>query len=60
MIQKIAESYEEVGKNKEAICETERGLKLIAALEEDPKIDRFTNYRDFFKRQIERLSKVSR
>lgn len=60
MIQKIAESYEEAGKNKEAICETERGLKLIAALEGEPKIDRFANYRDFFKRQIERLSKVSR
>ena len=56
MIQKLVECYEAEDKNEKAICETERGLKLISALEGDTKIDRFTNYRDFFRRQIERLS----
>lgn len=56
MIQKLAECYEADGKNEKALHETERGLKLILALEGDPKIDRFTNYRDYFKHQIEKLS----
>ena len=47
MIQKLVECYEAEDKNEKAICETERGLKLISALEGDTKIDRFTNYRDF-------------
>ena len=56
MMQKLAECYEADGKNEKAICETERGLKLILALEGEPKIERFTHYRDYFKHQIERLS----
>ncbi len=48
MMQKLAECYEADGKNERAICETERGLKLISALEGNSKIDGFANYRDFF------------
>lgn len=56
MMQKLAECYEADGENEKAICETEWGLKLISVFEGDPKIDRFTNYKKYFKCQIERLS----
>lgn len=59
MMQKLAECYESNGQNETAIHETERGLKLISALEGDPKIDLFTTYRDYFKHQIKRLQQAS-
>lgn len=59
MIQKLAECYEADGQREKAIHETGRGIKLISALEGDPKIDLFTNYRDYFKHQIKRLQQAS-
>ncbi len=56
MIQKLAECYEADGQREEAIHETGRGLRLILALEGDPKIDRFTNYRDYFQHQMDRFA----
>ena len=59
MIQKLAECYEADDQREKAIHETGRGIKLISALEGDPKIDLFTNYRDYFKHQIKRLQQAS-
>ena len=58
MMWKLAEYYEAEGEYDRAIHETEQGLKLITALEDEPKIDRFDTYKDFFGRQIERLSAI--
>ena len=55
MMWKIAECYEADGKTSEAISETRRALALIEALHEEPKIERFQSYIEYFKNQIERM-----
>lgn len=55
MMWKIAECCEADGDRDEAIRKTERALKLISALEDENKIKLFDSYKDYFKKQIERM-----
>jgi transcriptional regulator with XRE-family HTH domain len=55
MMWKIAECYEADGKTSEAISETMRALALVKALQDEPKIERFQSYTQYFKKQIERM-----
>lgn len=55
MMWKIAEVFEAQGSTKQAIAETERALSLIAALDEEDKIENFSNYKSYFKQQLERM-----
>ncbi len=53
MMWKIAEYYRDEGSAEQAVAETERALRLISAMEGEEKIDRFDNYVEFFKKQME-------
>ncbi len=55
MMWKIAEYYRDNGNKIKAVEETERALKLLAALEGEDKIGRFDNYVEFFKKKIEEM-----
>lgn len=55
MMWKIAEYYEAEGDTEKAVTETERALRLIDTLSGDEKIESFSNYADYFKKQIERM-----
>ena len=55
MMQKIAECYEADGKPNAAAAEIERALALIAAMEEEEKIRGFSNYIDFFEKELNRI-----
>lgn len=55
MMWKIAEYYEDEGKTKKAIAETEKALALISVLSNDTEITRFQNYIDFFNGHLERM-----
>lgn len=55
MMWKIAEYYLSEGKKEKAVEETERALKLLAALEGEEKIGRFDNYVEFYKKKIEEM-----
>ncbi len=57
MMWKLAECYEADGKTGEAISETMRALALAETLHEEPKNEQSQSYIDYFKCQIERLSK---
>ncbi len=53
MMWKIAEYYRDEGDKEKAVDETERALKLLAAMEGEEKIGRFDNYVEFYKKKIE-------
>lgn len=55
MMWKIAEYYLSEGEKEKAVEETERVLKLLAALEGEEKIGRFDNYVEFYKKKIEEM-----
>ncbi len=55
MMWKIAECYEADGKISEAISETMHALALVDTLQEEPKIERFQSYVEYFKNQICRM-----
>ena len=58
MMAKLAEVYEESGKNDDAISETENAGRLLAAMESDPKIGAFAKYRDDIEKSLARLRKL--
>ena len=55
MMWKIAEYYLSEGEKEKAVEETERALKLLAALEGEEKIGRFDNYVEYYKKKIEEM-----
>lgn len=55
MMWKIAEYYRDNGDKSKAVEETERALKLLAAMEGEEKIGRFDNYVEFFQKKIEEI-----
>lgn len=55
MMWKIAECYKADGKISEAISETMHALALVDTLQEEPKIERFQSYVEYFKSQICRM-----
>ncbi len=55
MMWKIAEYYLSEGKKEKAVEETERALKLLAAMEGEEKIGRFDNYVEFYNKKIEEM-----
>lgn len=55
MMWKIAEYYRDEGDKEKAVDETERALKLLAAMEGEEKIGRFDNYVEFFKKKIKEI-----
>lgn len=56
MMWKIAEFYRDEGKIEKAAEETERALKLLAAMEGEEKIGRFDSYVAFYKKKIEEMN----
>ena len=57
MMQKIAECYEADGNPTAAAGEIERALALIEAMDGEEKIRNFSNYADFFKRELQQIRK---
>lgn len=55
MMWKIAEFYLDEGEKEKAVEETERALKLLAAMDGEEKIGRFDNYVEFFMKKIEEM-----
>ena len=55
MMWKIAEYYEAEGETEKAVTETERALGLISVLAGDEKNHEFSNYADYFRKQITRM-----
>ena len=55
MMQKIAACYKDEGNSAAAAAEIERALALIAAMEGEEKIRNFSNYADFFEKELQRI-----
>ncbi len=58
MMWKLAEFYRDEGDKAKAVEETERALKLIEAMHGEEKIERFDNYVEYFKKQIEKMKTI--
>ena len=55
MMQKIAECYKDEGNSADAAAEIERALALIAAMDGEEKIRNFSNYADYFEKELRRI-----